>query len=117
MVDDAGLLEAIRRDLDRSPFSGEGHRKVWARLRHQGIRTASERVRRLMREHHLQAPRKGGNAHGPKAHDGVIITEEPVVNYCALYQGKATDPAAACPLFAGKQVAGKGWCSAWAKKA
>jgi hypothetical protein len=36
---------------------------------------------------------------------------------CALYQGKATDPAAACPLFSGKQVAGKGWCSAWAKKA
>ena len=33
VVDDAGLLEAIRRDLDRSPFSGEGHRKVWARLR------------------------------------------------------------------------------------
>ncbi|MBC7610490.1 MAG: high-potential iron-sulfur protein, partial [Ramlibacter sp.] len=22
-----------------------------------------------------------------------------------------------CPLFAGKQVAAKGWCSAWAKKA
>ena len=36
---------------------------------------------------------------------------------CALYQGKATDAAAACPLFAGKLVAGKGWCSAWAKKA
>lgn len=36
---------------------------------------------------------------------------------CALYQGKATDKAAACPLFAGKQVAGAGWCSAWAKKA
>ena len=36
---------------------------------------------------------------------------------CALYQGKAADTAAACPLFAGKQVAGKGWCSAWAKKA
>ena len=33
VVDDAGLLEAIRRDLDRSPFSGEGHRQVWARLR------------------------------------------------------------------------------------
>ena len=26
---------------------------------------------------------------------------------CALYQGKATDAAAGCPLFAGKQVAGK----------
>lgn len=36
---------------------------------------------------------------------------------CALYQGKATDAAAGCPLFAGKQVAGKGWCSAWVKKA
>lgn len=35
---------------------------------------------------------------------------------CALYQGKPTDPNAACPLFAGKQVSGKGWCSAWAKK-
>jgi len=36
---------------------------------------------------------------------------------CALYQGKATDKAAGCPLFPGKQVAGAGWCSAWAKKA
>lgn len=36
---------------------------------------------------------------------------------CALYQGKATDPWGGCPLFAGKQVAGPGWCSAWAKKA
>jgi hypothetical protein len=36
---------------------------------------------------------------------------------CALYQGKASDAAAGCPLFAGKQVAGKGWCSAYAKKA
>lgn len=37
-------------------------------------------------------------------------------NNCALYQGKPTDAAAGCPIFAGKQVAGKGWCSAWAKK-
>ena len=35
---------------------------------------------------------------------------------CALYQGKPADAAAGCPLFAGKQVASKGWCSAWAKK-
>ncbi len=38
-------------------------------------------------------------------------------NNCALYQGKAADAAAGCPLFAGKSVAGKGWCTAWAKKA
>lgn len=40
-----------------------------------------------------------------------------VCSNCALYQGKATDKAANCPLFAGKQVAGPGWCSAWVKKA
>lgn len=39
-----------------------------------------------------------------------------VCSNCALYQAKATDPMGGCPLFAGKQVAGKGWCSAWAKK-
>ena len=36
---------------------------------------------------------------------------------CALYQGKPDSAAAACTLFPGKQVAGKGHCSAWAKKA
>ena len=35
-------------------------------------------------------------------------------NNCALYQGKASDATAACPLFAGTVVAGKGWCSAYA---
>jgi hypothetical protein len=40
-----------------------------------------------------------------------------VCSSCALYQGKAADKQGGCPLFAGKQVAGAGWCSAWAKKA
>ena len=44
-------------------------------------------------------------------------TNAQLCNNCQLYAGKATDAAAACPLFAGKQVAGKGWCSAWVKKA
>jgi len=44
-------------------------------------------------------------------------TNDQKCNNCQLYQGKATDAAAACALFAGKQVAGPGWCSAWAKKA
>ena len=46
----------------------------------------------------------------PKYAAGQICTN------CALYQGKASDAWGACPLFAGKQVAGKGWCSAYAKK-
>ncbi len=36
---DADLVEVIRRVLLASPFHGEGYRKVWARLRHQGLRT------------------------------------------------------------------------------
>jgi hypothetical protein len=35
---------------------------------------------------------------------------------CQLYQGKATDAVGGCPLFGAKQVAGPGWCSAYAKK-
>ena len=36
---------------------------------------------------------------------------------CNFFQGKATDPFAPCPMFGGKEVAGKGWCSAYSKKA
>ena len=36
---------------------------------------------------------------------------------CALYQGKPSDRAGGCPLFSTRQVAGAGWCNAWAKKA
>jgi hypothetical protein len=39
-----------------------------------------------------------------------------VCSNCALYQGKPTDKQAGCPLFGAKQVAGPGWCTAWAKK-
>ena len=38
-------------------------------------------------------------------------------NGCNFYQGKPADAMAPCQLFAGKQVAAKGWCSAYAKKA
>ena len=76
---DEVLVVHIRRVLEASPFHGEGSRKVWAKLRVEGIRASKERVRRLMREHHLQAPHRVGQAHGPKAHDGTITTETPDV--------------------------------------
>ena len=69
------LVGHIGRMLEASPFHGEGYRKAWAKLRVEGIRTSQERVRRLMREHDLQAPHRVGHAHGPKAHDGTITTE------------------------------------------
>jgi transposase InsO family protein len=74
---DAELVDQIRAVLAAAPFLGEGHRKVWARLRWQGVRTAKARVLRLMREAQLLAPPRAGHAHGPKAHDGTIITDAP----------------------------------------
>lgn len=47
----------------------------------------------------------------PKYAAGQVCTD------CALYQGNATDKAGGCPLFGARQVAGPGWCSAWARKA
>ncbi len=73
---DAALTEKIREVLAASPFYGEGHRKVWARLRHAGVRTSKARVLRLMREAQLLAPsRTVPRAENP--HTGTIITERP----------------------------------------
>ena len=61
--------------LAASPFHGEGHRKVWARLRYAGIRTSLRRVLRLMREHDLLAPGRVGSPRGPRSHDGTIVPD------------------------------------------
>jgi putative transposase len=71
---DEALVEAIRALLAAGPFHGEGYRKVWARLRFTGVRTAKRRVLRLMRQHDLLAPGRVGRPHGPRAHDGTIRT-------------------------------------------
>ena len=76
---DEVLVGHIRRVLAASPFHGEGYRKAWAKLQGERIRTSQERVRRLMREHGLQAPYRAGHAHGPTAHDGTITTAAPDV--------------------------------------
>ena len=72
---DADLVARIRGVLAASPFHGEGHRKVWARLRVAGVRTSKQRVLRLMGEHDLLAPARVGSPRGPRNHDGTIIPE------------------------------------------
>ena len=74
---DRELLCFVKRDLERSPFEGEGHRKVWARLRVlDGVRTSRKRVLRIMRENRLLSPHRGryGQADG---HPGRIVTDAP----------------------------------------
>ena len=46
---DAALLAALRREIAESPFVGEGHKKLTARLRRRGICTSRKRVLWLMR--------------------------------------------------------------------
>jgi transposase InsO family protein len=74
-MSDEALMMAIRGVLAASPFHGEGHRKVWARLRHAGTRTSLRRVLRLMRQNNLLAPRRAGAPRGPRSHDGTIIPD------------------------------------------
>jgi transposase InsO family protein len=81
VLDDGTLLMRIHAVLATSPWVGEGYRKVWARLRADDVRTAPRRVLRVMREANLLAPTRAGRAHGPKAHDGVIVTERPDVRW------------------------------------
>ena len=77
VVSDDTLLAAIRADLARSPWHGEGHRKVWARLRvMDGIRVARKRVLRLMRENTLLSPHRA-RTRDDTPHDRHIITDAP----------------------------------------
>ena len=76
-VSDSALLAAIKVDLAASPFSGEGHRKVWARLRvRNGIRVGRKRVLRIMRENNLLSPFRGRRG-SAVLHDGRICTDSP----------------------------------------
>jgi transposase InsO family protein len=80
-LDDNTLLTLIREDLAASPFKGEGHRKVFGRLRYvAGHRVGRNRVLRLMRWHRLLSPHRVA-AVPAKAHDGRICTDAPNVRW------------------------------------
>jgi len=76
---DEALLAAIKHDLATSPWTGEGHLRVWARLRvRDGIRVSRKRVLRVMREGALLSPHRARQK-GDGAHDRHIITDTPNV--------------------------------------
>jgi putative transposase len=78
-LSDEELLVEIRADLEATPFQGEGHRKVRARLRIlRSIRVSNKRVLRLMRENRLLSPYRGRIGQ-PLEHDGTIVTDAPNV--------------------------------------
>ena len=74
---DAELLDRIRAILTASLFHGEGHRKIWARLRVQDVRTSKPRVLRLLRENQLLSPQRRLVPVVEKSHTGSIVTDAP----------------------------------------
>jgi putative transposase len=77
LLSDLELLAMIKADLQSSPFQGEGHRKVWARLRvRDGVRVGRKRVLRIMRENNLLSPFRGRRG-SAVLHDGQIVTHAP----------------------------------------
>jgi putative transposase len=94
-LDDVALLAQIRAVIAESPFHGEGHRKIWARLRSlKGVRTSMRRVLRVLRDAELLAPAR---QHAPlveRPHDGTIVTEQPNVMW-------GTDATAAVTILEG----------------
>lgn len=76
----------------------------------------------LLAGREVLAQARPADAADPKAFANIGYVEKSAkadqrCNNCQLYQGKATDAWAPCPLTANKKVAGAGWCTAWTKKA
>lgn len=78
IVEEKILLEKIQKDLQTTPFRGEGHRKVHARLKREGIRAGRNRILRVMKENHLLSPHRSAY-NPPNPHDGQITTDAPNV--------------------------------------
>jgi len=76
IVPDSDVLGRIREDIKASPFHGEGHRKIHARIRRQGTLVGKGRVLRLMGENGLLSPHRQPKGE-LNTHDGTIITDRP----------------------------------------
>jgi putative transposase len=91
-LSDEQLLAEIRAVLSSTPFVGEGHRKVWARLRHDhGVRTSMRRVLRIIREHGILAQDRPTGVRGPDTHDRTITTKTPDEMWAIDATGCLTD--------------------------
>lgn len=76
LVEENKLLVMIQEDIKSSPFKGEGHRKVHARLKRKNIVVGRNRVLRVMKQHQLLSPHRSLYK-APNPHDGRIVTDAP----------------------------------------
>lgn len=76
-LSDEDLATEIRQVIQESVFTGEGYRKVWARLRFKDIRAWKERVLRVMRENQLLSPNRRPDPKSSNPHEGTILADQP----------------------------------------
>lgn len=100
VLSDAELVTKIRELLAEPVFSGEGYRKIWARLRHNGTRTSKDRVLRLLREHQLLSPARQPEQRPTNPHEGTIVTTAPDQMWGTDATGTSTDAEGAVTVFA-----------------
>ena len=84
------LTAHIRTIIAESPFHGEGHRKIWARLRAQGLRTSKRRTLVVMRAADLLGPTRLPTPVVARPHDGTIVTTSPNVMWGTDATGTVT---------------------------
>jgi len=72
---DDDVLKAIEQEIEQSPFRGEGHRKIHARIRKK-VCVGRNRVLTIMRNHRLLSPYRHEQGK-KKLHDGRITTDDP----------------------------------------
>ncbi len=80
---DIVILKEIKEDLQSTPFTGEGHRKVHSRIRKQGTVVGRQRVLRLMKDNNLLSPHRVDFSNRAKKHDGRITTDAPGIMWGA----------------------------------
>ncbi len=97
---DEELVAAIRQLLAEPVFTGEGYRKIWARLRFQGVRTSKDRVLRLLREHQLLSPARRPEPAPSHPHEGTILCEAPNQMWGTDATTAFTDAEGAVTIFA-----------------
>ena len=97
---DEELVAEIRQVLATPVFAGEGYRKIWARLRHKGVRTSKDRVLRLLRQNQLLSPARQPEPVRANPHDGTIVTESPDQMWGTDATATATEAEGTVTIFA-----------------
>jgi putative transposase len=112
MPDDE-LLAVIRLEIAESPFVGEGHKKLRARLALRGIHTSGKRVLRLTRGAGLLAPTPQVRRRAKRLHEGTITVEVPDTLWATDATEAHTRAEGRCAVFAiVDHASGEAWVDA-----